>query len=78
MLTNQDKQNIYGLLCQEFEKNSKIPLAKVALYLKNQGLNYEEFGYKKMKSLLNDLNEFLELSADETVGHKKEEYVVVH
>jgi len=78
MLTNQDKQNIYDLLCQEFEKNSKIPLAKVALYLKNQGLNYEEFGYKKMKSLLNDLNEFLELSADETVGHKKEEYVVVH
>lgn len=77
MLTRQDKQNIYALLTQSFPKNTKIPLAKVALYLKEQGLNYEEFGYIKMKSLLCDLSEFLELSVEQNGSHKNES-VIIH
>jgi hypothetical protein len=77
MLNRQDKQNIYGLLTQAFEKNVEVPLAKVALYLKDQGLNYEEFGYKKMKLLLCDLSEFLELRTSMRKGHESEA-VVLH
>lgn len=61
MLSNQDKIKLYGLITSEFKAGVEYPLAKVALYLTNQGLNYQEFGYKKMKTLLMDLPEFLTL-----------------
>ena len=60
MLTLKQKKDIYGLLLENFEKGVDIPLASLALYLKGKNIDYTEFGYKKMKSLLNDL-EFLSL-----------------
>jgi hypothetical protein len=79
MLTRQNKLAIYGLLSQSFQKNSEYPLAKVALYLKDQGLNYEEYGYPKMKSLLGDLKEFLTLVTHDSEDHKRRnEFVVFH
>ncbi len=77
MLSRQTKQDIYGLLCHGFMKNVEYPLAKVALYLKSQGLNYKEFGYTKMKSLLEDSKEFLTLKTDHRIGHEKD-VVILH
>ena len=76
MLTLKQKKDIYGLLLQNFEKGVDIPLASLALYLKGKNIDYTEFGYKKMKSLLNDL-EFLSLKTRKANGHENV-YVVIH
>ena len=75
MLTLKQKKDIYGLLLENFEKGVDIPLASLALYLKSKNINYTEFGYKKMKSLLNDL-EFLSLKTRKAKGHENV-YVVI-
>lgn len=76
MLTLKQKKDIYGLLLENFEKGVDIPLASLALYLKGKNIDYTEFGYKKMKSLLNDL-EFLSLKTRKANGHENV-YVVIH
>ncbi len=76
MLTLKQKKDIYGLLLDNFEKGVDIPLASLALYLKSKNIDYTEFGYKKMKSLLNDL-EFLSLKTRKAKGHENV-YVVIH
>ncbi len=76
MLTLKQKKDIYGLLLENFEKGVDIPLASLALYLKSKNIDYTEFGYKKMKSLLNDL-EFLSLKTRKAKGHE-DVYVVIH
>lgn len=72
MLNRQDKLNIYGLIRSEFKQGVSYPLSKVATYLSKQGLNYQEFGYKKMKSLVQDLPEFLTLETKNVNGHAVE------
>lgn len=76
MLTLEQKRSIYGILLQNFEREVDIPLSFVSLYLQNKSIDYSKFGYKKLKSLLNDL-EFLSLKM---VGEKNHQnaYVVIH
>ncbi len=75
MLTLQDKENIYDLLKLGFREEEKIPLATLALYLNDKKFSYQEYGYKKMKSLLNDLT-FLSYETDEK--HPNDVFVVLH
>lgn len=63
MLTLKEKADIYDLLIKGFDENKKIPLASIALYLNDKKLSYQEYGYKKLRSLLNDLS-FLNIEAD--------------
>jgi hypothetical protein len=76
MLTLQQKKGIYGILLQNFEREVDIPLSSVSLYLQSKNIDYAKFGYKKLKSLLNDL-EFLSLKM---VGEKDHQnaFVVIH
>ena len=76
MLTLKQKKDIFGLISQGFEKEVDIPLATLAIYLKDKNIDYSEFGYKKMKSLLNDL-EFLSLKIVKEKGHDNV-YAVIH
>jgi hypothetical protein len=78
MLSKQEKIKLYGLITSEFKVGIEYPLAKVALYLTNQGLNYQEFGYKKMKNLLMDLPEFLTLDKTEDGNGQANTMVRVH
>lgn len=75
MLTLKNKEDIYDLLRLGFREGEKIPLASVALYLNNKKFSYQNYGYKKLKSLLKDLP-FLSLEADEK--NPKMSYVVLH
>lgn len=63
MLTLKEKEDIYDLLRMGFDENKKIPLASIALYLNDKKLSYQEYGYKKLRSLLNDLS-FLNIESD--------------
>ena len=59
MLTKQNKLDIYGLLCGNFPKNKPIPTKETLSFLEDNGLSYQEFGYKNGLALLKDLKEFL-------------------
>lgn len=59
MLTKQNKLDIYGLLCDEFSKNAPIAIGTLTSYLEQNGLSYQEFGYKNALALFKDLKEFL-------------------
>ena len=63
MLTKQDEIDIYDLLKQGFSFNEEIPIASIALYLNSKGISYQEYGYKKLKSLIDDLS-FLTTKTD--------------
>lgn len=63
MLTLQDEIDIYDLLKQGFSFNEEIPIASIALYLNSKGISYQEYGYKKLKSLIDDLS-FLTTKTD--------------
>lgn len=76
MLTLQDKGDIYDLLIQGFDTETRIPMATLALYLRDKGFSYEKFGYKKLKSLLNDL-EFLSFDTDNENNHC-DVFVTIH
>lgn len=75
MLTLQNKEDIYDLLRLGFMEEEKIPLASLALYLNSKKFSYQEYGYKKLKSLLNDLS-FLSYDTDEK--HPNDVFVVLH
>lgn len=75
MLTKQNKADIYDLLKLGFKEEEKIPLASLALYLNNKKFSYQEYGYKKLKSLLNDLSF---LSYETNKKNHNDVYVVLH
>ena len=75
MLTLKDKENIYDLLVLNFPKEKKIPLSKLALYLKDKGFSYEEHGYKKLRPLLEDLNF---LSLENSAPGSSDVFVTLH
>lgn len=75
MLNEKEKKRIHGLMLEDFTIGVDIPLAKVALYLKDKNINYTEFGFKKIKLFLNGL-EFLELKSKKEDGHVND-YVVI-
>ncbi len=78
MLTKQNKLDIYALLCSEFPKKKAIPMKDVQAYLENNGLSYAEFGYRNMRSLLEDLQEFLALGKSPGTAKKKDPDVTFH
>ena len=71
MLTKQNKLDIYALLCSEFPKKKAIPMKDVQAYLENNGLSYAEFGYRNMRSLLEDLQEFLALGKSPALRRRR-------
>ena len=75
MLTLKDKADIYDLLKSGFKEEERIPLSSLALYLTNQKFSYQEYGYKKLRSLLEDLS-FLSIETDEK--NPSVVYVVLH
>ncbi len=75
MVTLKNKEDIYDLLKLGFKEEEKISLAGLAAYLNSKKFSYQEYGYKKLKSLLKDLS-FLTFEADEK--NHKDAYVVLH
>jgi hypothetical protein len=75
MLTLKNKADIYDLLKLGFKEEERIPLATLALYLNSKKFSYQEYGYKKLKSLLNDLS-FLSYETDEK--NPSDVYVRIH
>ena len=75
MVTLKNKEDIYDLLKLGFKEEEKISLAGLAAYLNSKKFSYQEYGYKKLKSLLKDLS-FLTFEADEK--NRKDAYVVLH
>lgn len=75
MLTNQEKEDIYNKLSSFFELDKEIPMATIALYLKNNGIDYLSKGYKKLKTLLEDLD-FIKIS-QKNDEDKHVEYVLI-
>ena len=75
MLTLQDKADIYDLLKLGFKEEERIPLASVAQYLNSRKFSYQEYGYKKLKSLLADLS-FLSCETDKKNHNAC--YVILH
>lgn len=75
MLTLKDKADIYDLLKSGFKEEERIPLSSLALYLTNQKFSYQEYGYKKLRSLLEDLS-FLSIETNEK--NPSVVYVVLH
>lgn len=75
MLTLKDKADIYDLLKSGFKEEERIPLSSLALYLTNQKFSYQEYGYKKLRFLLEDLS-FLSIETDEK--NPSVVYVVLH
>ncbi len=75
MLTLQNKEDIYDLLKQGFKEEEKIPLATLALYLNSKKFSYQEYGYKKLRSLLGDCS-FLSCETD--VKNHSNVYVTLH
>lgn len=74
-MTLQNEAGIYDLLKLGFEENKKIPLATIALYLNSKNFSYQEYGYKKLKSLLEDLS-FLSFEND--MKSSGNAYVIIH
>lgn len=54
-----DQQRIYRILADEFEFGTPIPMAKVAFVLMDAGIDKEDYGYKKLKAFLADMDGFL-------------------
>ncbi len=75
MITQKNKEDIYDLLKLGFKEEEKIPLSGLAIYLNSKKFSYQEYGYKKLKSLLKDLS-FLTFEADEK--NHEDAYVVLH
>lgn len=75
MVTLKNKEDIYDLLKLGFKEEEKISLASLAAYLNSKKFSYQEYGYKKLKSLLKDLS-FLTFESDEK--NNKDAYVVLH
>lgn len=76
MLTLKQKKDIYGKFLTGFEKEVDIPLATLALFIKNNNIDYEKLGYKKMKSFINDLG-FFSLKTKNENGHENV-FAVIH
>lgn len=76
MLTNNEKEDIYNKLSSFFEPDKDIPMATIALYLKNNGIDYLSKGYKKLKNLLEDLD-FIKIS-QKNDKDKHVEYVSIN
>lgn len=77
MLELNDKARLYHLLTERFPFDQSQPLARVALYLSQQGVRAIDFGYAKMKSLLQELPEFLSLT-DVMLGDQPQQEVRLH
>lgn len=54
-----DRQRIYRILADEFEFGAPIPMATIAFALVNAGVNKEDYGYKKLKPFLAEMDDFL-------------------
>lgn len=75
MLNSSEKEDIYNKLSSSFKFDTLIPMATIALYLKNNGIDYLAKGYKKLKNLLKDLD-FIKIS-QENDEDKHVEYVLI-
>lgn len=56
-----EKEKIYQILCGRFPKMEKLHMAKISKYLVERGFSPKNYGYSKMKSLLQDMGQYLEL-----------------
>ena len=75
MLSVKEKKDIYDSLSTSYSINKPIPMASIALYLKNNGIDYQIKGYKKLKNLLRDLD-FIEIKTTNE-DDKHIEYVLI-
>lgn len=66
-LNDKEKEKIYQILCGVFPKNQKIHMAKVSKYLIERGFSPKNYGYSKMKNLLQEMPQFIAM--DEIVMH---------
>ena len=71
MLSKQNKQDIFALLLARYPKKKAIPMEEIQKYLEENGLQFQEFGYQNIESLLTDLKEFLELKITQGKGKKE-------
>lgn len=77
MLSKQNKLDIFALLLARYPKKKAVPMKEIQAYLEENGLQFQEFGYQNMESLLQDLREFLELKITAGKG-KKEALCFLH
>ena len=75
MLNSSEKEDIYNKLSSSFKLDTLIPMATIALYLKNNGIDYLSKGYKKLKTLLKDLD-FIKIN-QKNDEDKHVEYVLI-
>ena len=54
-----DRQRIYRILADRFEFGKATPMATVAFALMDAGVDKEDYGYKKLKAFLADMDDFL-------------------
>lgn len=54
-----DRQRIYRILADKFEFGKAIPMATIAFALMDAGVDKEDYGYKKLKAFLADMDDFL-------------------
>ena len=77
MLTQENKKQLYQLLSEKFPFEEPQPLAKVALYLSQQGVKSKDYGYKKVKLMFYDLAEFLSMR-EILCGTNPQQEIILH
>ncbi len=56
-----EKAKVYQILCGKFPKNEKLHMAKISKYLTERGFAPKSYGYSKMKSMLQEMKQYVEL-----------------
>ncbi len=69
MITELNKQEIYNLLKQKFNFDVPYALAEVGKELTASGHGCRRYGYARMKNLMKELKEFIQLEDYEYDGH---------
>ncbi len=59
--TDQEKNKIYQILCGMFPKGEELHMAKISKYLVERGFSSKNYGFSKMKNMLQEMPAYLEM-----------------
>ncbi len=57
--TDQEKRKIYQILCGKFPKEEELHMAKISKYLVERGFSPKNYGFSKMKNMLQEMSAYL-------------------
>lgn len=60
-LTEQEKEKIYQILCGRFPKEEELHMAKISKYLVERGFSPKNYGFSKMKNMLQQMQAYLKM-----------------